>query len=76
MRVYFQPFRGGVALRQVLQADGWLLEGGDDAFLAGHPGVTDEPTARSRLYRLGLLTSSGLRIEFVRAVGRNATARP
>jgi hypothetical protein len=70
MRVSFQLFRGRFDLRRILQADGWLLESGrGDAFLAGHPGVADEAAARGRLARLGLLTSPGLRIEFLPAAG-------
>jgi hypothetical protein len=71
MRVLFQPFRGHIELRGVLRADGWTLEDWrDDTFLAMHPGVADEVTARGRLHRLGLLISQGLRIEFLPAVTR------
>jgi hypothetical protein len=71
MRVLFQPFRGHVELKRILQTDGWTLESGqDDAVLAEHAGVTDEAAARSRLDRLGLLTSGRLRIVFLPAVAR------
>jgi hypothetical protein len=71
--VLFQPFRGRVDLLRTLWADGWTLQDErDDAFLAEHPGVADEAAARRRLSRLGLLTSSGLRIEFPLAGGRHA----
>src|SRR5262245_11060313 len=68
MRVLFQPLRECPDLRTVLRADGWSLEGArNDAVLAEHPGVADEDAARSRLHRLDLLTSAGLRIEFLPA---------
>jgi hypothetical protein len=68
-----QPLRRAVELRLLLQADGWTLEGGGgDTFLAEHPDVADQATARCRLDRLGLLTSSGLRIDFLPVVGRHS----
>jgi hypothetical protein len=70
MRVYFQPLGRHAGLRRILQADGWLLKGDrGDAFLAEHPGVADQAAARRRLDRLGLLTSSRLRIAFLPLVG-------
>ena len=68
MRVLFQPVRGRVDLQRILREDGWTLEGGGgDSFLARNPGVPDEAAARSRLHRLGLLTSPRLRIVFLPA---------
>jgi len=70
MRVLIQPSREGRDLFQILRTDGWVLEVGlNDAIVAEHPGIADEPTARSRLHRLGLLTSNRLRIEFLPAAG-------
>jgi hypothetical protein len=76
VRVFFQPLRGRVELRRILEADGWTLEAGwDDTLLAEHPAVADEAAARSRLHHLGLLTSGRLRIEFLRAVRPPRRAR-
>jgi hypothetical protein len=67
MRIYIQLLRQCETFRKALHKDGWMLESGsDDCFLARHPQVNDEPAARSRLHRLGLLTSPSLRIEFPR----------
>jgi hypothetical protein len=65
MRVSFQPLHQQSELRRLLRADGWMLEGDLDALIGEHPDATDQPSARSRLHRLGLLTSRGLRIEFM-----------
>jgi hypothetical protein len=71
VRVLFQPFRGRVDLGPLLQADGWTLEAGrGDAVVAEHSGLADEAAARSRLDRLGLLTSGQLRIDFLPAAPR------
>ena len=71
MRVLFQPLRRRFELGRILRADGWTLEAGrDDAVLAEHPGLADEADARSRLDHLGLLTSSGLRIDFLPGIAR------
>jgi hypothetical protein len=52
-------------LLQTLEKDGWAVQREPDQFLsARHPLVADEAAARSRLGRLGLLTSRSLRIEF------------
>ena len=77
MRILFQPLRECPDLRTVLRADGWSLEGArDDAVLAEHPGVADEDAARSRLHRLDLLTSAGLRIEFLPGLASSGAAAP
>ena len=69
MRVRFQPLREWGDLRRVLRADGWVLEGEPPAaVVAEHPNATDQPAARGRLHRLGLLTSGGVRIEFLLGV--------
>jgi hypothetical protein len=65
MMVRFESLGGADGLRDVLRADGWSLEGpAAGTFYASHPRADDQPAARSLLHRLGLLTSSGLRIEF------------
>jgi hypothetical protein len=77
MRVVFQPFRRHVKLKQILQADGWTLDAGrDNTVLAKHPSVADEAAARSRLHRLGLLTSGQLRIDFLPAATRRPVIPP
>ena len=65
MRVHLRFLRHPQQLRQALQNDGWQLETEkDECLLARHPQVSDEPAARGRLHRLGLLISPSLRIEF------------
>jgi hypothetical protein len=65
MRIRIECLSGTAGLRALLRAGGWRLEGpAGDAFYASHPGAGDQPAARSRLHRLGLLTSPRLRIEF------------
>jgi hypothetical protein len=54
-------------LQERLHKDGWELErGSGEAYFAWHPQVIDEGAARARLYRLGLLTSNALYIEFIK----------
>jgi hypothetical protein len=58
-----------------MQSDGWKLEperGG--VFRAHHPLAADQIAARSRLHRLGLLTSGSVRIEFRPSKGGGAAA--
>jgi hypothetical protein len=65
MMVRFESLRGVTGVHGLLRADGWKLEGpAGDTFYASHPCAGDQTAARSRLHRLGLLTSSRLRIEF------------
>ena len=55
-------------LQETLHNDGWQLEHArDEAVYARHPQVADEGAARTRLYRLGLLTSGALYIEFIKS---------
>ena len=80
MNLHLRFLRQPEALREVLQKDGWRLETGkDESLFAHHPQVFDEPAARSRLYHLGVLTSSSLCIEFQRRPqgtrGRNSGRR-
>jgi hypothetical protein len=56
--------RGG-DLQALLAARGWRFgEGVTTRFIASHPDVKDQSTARARLDQLGILTSRRLRIEF------------
>ena len=64
MNLHLRFLRQPEELREVLQKDGWRLEGKDESLFAHHPQVLDEPAARSRLYHLGVLTSASLCIEF------------
>jgi hypothetical protein len=54
-------------VRPLLRSHGWRLdEGGPGNFHASHAGARDQPAARVRLHRLGLLTYARVRIEFGR----------
>jgi hypothetical protein len=65
MDVHFEAVKGPAGLRALLEANGWRLDEGEgDHFTARHPDVMDQPTARQKLNRMGLLTSARLRIEF------------
>ena len=65
MNMHIQLLRYSSDLERVLRDDGWLLEPEPNASVsASHPEVADEGAARSPLHRLGLLTSSSLRVEF------------
>jgi hypothetical protein len=71
MRVRFQVMQARVDLWRVLRSDGWALERGwRDDIVAAHPDAADEPAARARLLRLGLLISRVVRIEFMPTTGR------
>jgi hypothetical protein len=65
MRLYIHLLRDPDGLRDVLRRDGWKCEARrHDVVVATHPAVPDNAAARDRLYHLGLLTSSFLRIDF------------
>jgi hypothetical protein len=64
MNIYIEFVRSGGDLSRLLRRDGWLLDRHRHAFSASHPEVPDETAARTRLYRLGILTSPAVRIEF------------
>jgi len=67
MKVHLRFLRQAGQLQQALQADGWELQRNQDqSLVARHFNVPDEPSARSRLHRLGLLTSASVCIEFHR----------
>ena len=65
MDVRFQFLRQFSELGKTLRDDGWRVETeGNDYLSAHHPEAPTEFTARTRLLKLGLLTSRSLRIEF------------
>ena len=65
MEVRFEFLRHFSEIGKALHDDGWCVETqGNNYFSAHHPEALNEFTARSRLLKLGLLTSSSLRIEF------------
>jgi len=65
MDILIRVLQGSDAVPLRLRKDGWQLRlAANDSFLACHPSVADEPQARLRLQKLGLLTSRALRIEF------------
>ncbi len=65
MDIHFQTQGTARDLRPLLRRGGWRLDGGGpDDFHASHAAANDHPAARDRLHRLGLLTSSRVRIEF------------
>jgi hypothetical protein len=65
MNVHLELVRQGENVLEMLRHDGWSLEfeGGSYAVVS-HRDVPDEPAARRRLTRLGVLTSRSVRIEF------------
>lgn len=67
MNIRIEMLRNPDYCRDALAKDGWKLVVKKELdFNASHPSVRDEEEARVRLCRLGLLTSSSLRIEFAR----------
>jgi hypothetical protein len=65
VRIRVLAFRHSPEIRETLRKDGWTLdEGPTPWFSAEHARARDGTAARRRLHRLGLLTSSDLRIEF------------
>jgi hypothetical protein len=67
MRVHLRFLRNSDVGREVLENAGWLLERDiDDSVWARHPHVVDEPSARSRLQDVGLLTACSVSIEFIK----------
>ena len=62
MDVRFQFLRQSSEIGKTLRDDGWQVETeGNNYLSAHHPEATNEFTARTRLLKLGLLTSSSLR---------------
>jgi hypothetical protein len=65
MDVHFEVLAKGHSPQALLEENGWrVAEDGADHFTASHPDVEDQPVARNRLQKMGLLTSVRLRIEF------------
>jgi hypothetical protein len=65
MTVYIESVQHLHAIRARLEANGWTLTAASaGGLLARHRDLPDERTLRMRLHALGLLTSSGLRMEF------------
>ena len=65
MRVTIELLRESEAIRKSLLVDGWRFDFRQkNTFRIRHPELRDERLVRKRLSDLGLLTSSGLRIEF------------
>jgi hypothetical protein len=65
MDIHFQTQGTVQDVRPLLRKSGWRLDGGGPAdFHASHPEAKDQATARARLYLVGMLTSSRVRIEF------------
>jgi hypothetical protein len=65
MVVHIRVLTRSPEVRELLCQNGWDVdEEGADALVATHPRVGDQPAARARLWRLGLLTSPRLRIAF------------
>jgi hypothetical protein len=65
MKVHLRFLRQASMLQEALRNDGWKLEPEKgESLCACHPDVPDESSARSRLHRLGFLTSPALWIEF------------
>jgi hypothetical protein len=76
MKVHLRFLRHAGTIQEALQNDGWRLgRDQDQSLFARHPEVADQGDARSRLQRLGLLTSSALHIEF-REGAASGLARP
>ena len=66
MHVSIEILHDDESIRKLLHHHGWQIDraGGEATYLARHPHITDEASARSRLNESGLLTSRALRIQF------------
>lgn len=72
MNVYIELLRPSEETRRLLNDDGWKLDPAHpEQVHALHCTVADESAGRNRLMRLGLLTSSSVRVEF-RKVSKNS----
>lgn len=49
-------------IKKAMKQDGWCTEDGDGKLIAHHDHVFDQTSARERLHKLGLLTSSNLQL--------------
>ena len=67
MKMHLQFLRESGMIQKALEKDGWDFEWEEDgSLMVGHHLVPDETACRSRLQHLGLLTTSSVRIKFVR----------
>jgi hypothetical protein len=65
VRICIEVLRNHLTLRDDLARDGWRQRDVTaTAIDISHPAIQDEESARSRLTKLGLLTSNNLRIGF------------
>ena len=66
MNVHISVLRCPGHFQAILQEDGWAISTakGENELDATHPAVGDQDAARIRLYRLELLISHWLRIDF------------
>jgi hypothetical protein len=65
MNIHIEFLRTPGPVQEALKNDGWHLSASrTKGFTASHPQVPNETTARARFHLLGLLTSSGVRIDF------------
>ena len=78
MYVHIEILHDRESIRKLLKHDRWHFDpaGGEESFLAYHPTVTDEASARCRLNESGLLTSRVLRIEFFPGIKTDQGGRP
>jgi hypothetical protein len=73
MVVYICVLKSSRAVKALLREDGWDMEDLESgSFTATHNRIVDESEARERLFGLGLLTSSRLRIDFEPFIPRRA----
>ena len=69
MKTHIQMLWRNTEVMERLQGDGWEVETSQqDSLCAQHHAVENEEQARQRLYKLGLLTSASIRIDFSKAV--------
>ena len=72
LNVHISILRWSVNFSAILLKDGWAILAAEsrDELDATHPEVGDQKAARIRLYRLGLLLSRSLRIDFFPRAGK------
>ncbi len=62
MNVYIEVLRTVAGIRELLLTDGWRVEEAETPGIRASLRVKDQDDARNRLLKLGLLTSSSIRI--------------
>jgi hypothetical protein len=66
MKLHIISKTSHVQVQVILQDDGWSVRPAPDrVLLAEHAEVHDEQSARYRLLRIGLLTSTAVQIDFL-----------